>query len=82
MSKHNRGGIAQGVSYTVHQVNTLSEEEVKSLYGIELLEGGKVFDPTYNQEFDSVGEWAEFCANEDMTEYDEHFSYDDAEYYD
>jgi len=80
MSKHNHGGFAQDVAYTVHQVDTLSEEEVKSLYGIERLADGKVFDPTYNQEFDTVGEWAEFCANEDMTEYDEHFSYEDEGY--
>ncbi len=80
MSKHNRGGFAHDVSYIVQQVSTLSAEEVQDLYGIELLDGGKVFDPTYNQEFGSVGEWAEFSVNEDRTEYSEHFSYDDEEY--
>ena len=80
MSKHNHGGFAQEVSYIIHQVATLPAEEVQILYGIELLEDGKVFDPTYNQEFGSVGEWAEFSVNEDRTEYSEHFSYDDGEY--
>lgn len=80
MSKHNRGEIAQDVSFIIHQVSTLPAEEVQILYGIELLEDGKVFDPTYNQEFGSVGEWAEFSVNEDRTEYSEHFTYDDGEY--
>ncbi len=80
MSKHNHGGFAQDVSYIVRQVATLPPEEIQILYGIELLDNGKVFDPTYNQEFGSVGEWAEFSVNEDMTEYSEHFTYDDGEY--
>jgi len=80
MSKHNHGGFAQDVSYIIRQVSTLPPEEIQILYGIELLEDGKVFDPTYNQKFDSVGQWAEFSVNEDMTEYDEHFTYSDGEY--
>jgi hypothetical protein len=80
MSKHNHGGFAQEVSHVIRQVSTLPAEEVQILYGIELLEGGKVFDPTYNQHFESVGEWAQFSVEQDMVEYDEHFTYDDGEY--
>jgi len=80
MSKHNHGGFAHDVSFIIRQVSTLPPEEIQILYGIELLEDGKVFDPTYNQKFDSVGQWAEFSVNEDLTEYVEHFTYDDGEY--
>jgi len=80
MSKHNHGGFAQEVSYIIRQVATLPIEEVQILYGIELLNNGGVFDPTYNQKFESVGEWAEFSVNEDRTERSEHFSHDDEEY--
>ena len=80
MSKHNHGAIAHDVAYIISQVNTLPADEVESLYGIELREGGKVFDPTYNQEFPSVGEWAQFSVEQDMVEYDEHFTYSDGDY--
>jgi len=73
MSKHNHSATAQEIAYVVSEVNRLSEEEVRSLYGIELLEGGKVFDPTYNQEFASIGEWATFNVEQDDIEYEEHF---------
>ncbi len=65
--------VAHEVTYTINQVNKLSAEEVLDLYGIELLESGKVFDPTYNREFLSVGEWAEFSAQQDAVEYEERF---------
>ena len=80
MSKHNHGAIAHDVSYIIRQVATLPADEIQILYGIELFEDGKVFDPTYNQEFDSVGEWAEFSVKEDLVEYNEHFTYDPGEY--
>jgi hypothetical protein len=80
MSKHNHGAIAHDVAYIISQVTTLPADEVELLYGIEFREGGKVFDPTYNQEFLSVGEWAQFSVEQDMVEYDEHFTYADGEY--
>ena len=73
MGKHNHSAIAHEIAYIVSEVNRLSEEEVRSLYGIELLEDGKVFDPTYDQEFVSVGEWAAFNVEQDDVEYEEHF---------
>lgn len=73
MSKHNHGVIAQEVAFVIGEVHRLSEEEVKSLYGIELLEKGKVYDPTYNKTFDTVGEWAAFSLEQDDVEYEEHF---------
>jgi len=65
--------VAHEISYIVSQVNQLSVDEVRDLYGIDLLEDGKVFDPTYNREFLSVGEWAEFSAEQDAVEYEERF---------
>lgn len=65
--------VAHEISYIVSQVNQLSEDEVRDVYGIELLPNGMVFDPTYNREFFSVGDWAEFSAEQDAVEYKEHF---------
>lgn len=73
MSKNNHSAIAQEIAYVVGEVNKLSEEEVRSLYGIDLLEDGKVFDPMYDQVFPSVGEWAEFNVEQDDIEYEERF---------
>jgi hypothetical protein len=74
MSKHNHNVIAHEVSFTINEINKLTEDEVRSIYGIELLENGKVFDPTYNKKFESVGEWAEFNIEQDDVEFEEHFS--------
>jgi len=74
MSKNSyRSSITHTVSYIINEINNLSDDEIKRLYGIDLLEDGKVFDPTYNREFLSVGEWAVFSAEQDAVEYEEHF---------
>jgi hypothetical protein len=73
MGKNNHSVMAHDIAYTVSQVNKLSKEEVYSLYVITLLEGGKVFDPLYNQTFSTVGEWATFSVEQDDVEYEEHF---------
>jgi len=73
MSKHNHSVVAQEITFIVNEVNRLPEDEVKSLYGIELLETGKVFDPTYDKTFESVSEWAAFNVEQDDVEYEEHF---------
>jgi len=73
MSKHNHSAVAQEVAFTINEVNRLSPDEVLSVYGIELLPNGKVFDQTYNKTFESVGEWAEFNIEQDDMEYEEHF---------
>lgn len=73
MSKHNHSAIAQEITHTIHEINRLSKDEVYDIYGIELLEDGRVFDPTYNKTFESVSEWAEFNIEQDEIEYEEHF---------
>lgn len=73
MSKSNHSAVAQEVAYVISEVKRLSQEEAQSVYGIELLPNGKVFDPMYNRTFDSIGEWAEFNVEQDDMEYEEHF---------
>ena len=73
MSKSNHSVIAHEVTYIVSEISRLSEEEVKSTYGIELLEKGKVFDPTYDKEFETIGEWATFNVEQDEVETEEQF---------
>lgn len=73
MSKNNHTVNSQEITYIVNEVKRLDEDEVKSLYGIELLEAGSVYDPTYNKTFDTVAQWAEFNIEQDDVEYEEHF---------
>lgn len=75
MSKHNHGAIGHDVSYIVQDIMRMSQEDAEATYGIKMLVGGRVFDPTYNQEFESVGEWAQFSVEQDQVEYSEHFTY-------
>lgn len=81
MSKRNYGANSHEIAYIVNEVNRLTEEEIKSLYGIELFDNGKVFDPTYDKTFDSVSEWAEFNIEQDNVEYEELFYDNDYEEY-
>lgn len=73
MSKSNHSVIAHEVTYIVSEISRLSEDEVKVLYGIDFLEDGKVFDPTYDKEFETIGEWATFNVEQDEVVHDEHF---------
>ena len=79
MSKHNHGAIGHDVNYIIQDVMRLPKEEAENIYGIEFTDDGKVFDPTYNQAFESVGEWAQFSVEQDQVEYSEHFTYDSHE---
>ena len=52
----------------LNDVRLLPVEEIVSLYGIEVAEDGTVFDPTENQKFANLNEWAMYIAereNED-----------------
>ncbi len=74
MSKNsNRSSIPHTVSYVINEINHLPDDEIKRLYGIDLFEDGKVFDPTYNREFVSIGDWAVFSTEQDAVEYEERF---------
>jgi len=73
MSKNNYNAVSHEVMYTISEINRLSPEEIKSLYGIEILEDGTVLDETYARKFDNVAEWATFNVEQDDIEYEEHF---------
>lgn len=75
MSKHNHGAIGHDVTYIVQDIMRMSQEDAEAIYGILMLKGGRVFDPTYNQEFESVGDWAQFSVEQDQVEYSEHFTH-------
>lgn len=62
---------AHEVSRVINDINRLGHEEAERLYGIEFRNEGRVYDPTYDREFISVGEWAEFSFSDDETEYSE-----------
>jgi len=69
----NHSATAYDAAHIVSDIRKLSREDVTRLYGIVKREGGKIFDPTYNMEFGSLGEWAAFTVEQDNVEYEEHF---------
>jgi len=81
MSRSNHSAVAHEIMFVVNEVNRLPEEEVKSLYGIEIFEDGRVFDQTYNKIFGTVGEWAQFNVEQDDVQYEEHFHGKETEEY-
>ena len=64
---------AHEVAHIIKDVNALSSDEVEQIYGIALSEDGTVFDPTYNRNFVSVSDWAEFSVQQDEVDYSEEF---------
>ncbi len=74
MSRHHHVHASE-VTHVVNDVRALPKEDAERIYGIELREGGTVFDPTYNREFASIGEWADFSYEQDEMEYGEEFGH-------
>lgn len=75
MSRHLHHAISSDVEHILHDIEHLSQEEVEQLYGIVLEENGAIFDPTENRHFKTVGEWAEYEAEQDEMEFSEHFGH-------
>lgn len=65
--------IAHEINHLVHEVQNLSKDEVKSLFGIEFRSDGSIYDPTYQTSFATIGEWAQFSVEQDHVEYSEDF---------
>lgn len=76
MSRHH-SSHAHEVSSMIRSINEMGEEEASRIYGIEFMDGGKVFDIMYNREFTSLGDWAEFTVEQEETETSEMFGYED-----
>lgn len=74
MSRHHQTH-ANDVSFILNSVRDMSREEIQAVYGIELNTDGTVFDPTYNQSFGSIGEWADFSVSQDEVEYSSHITH-------
>lgn len=72
MSRHHNVH-AYEVMHVINDVNNMSQEEAEQIYGIEFYEDGTIFDPTYNQTFISIGDWANFSVEQDEVEYSEGF---------
>lgn len=80
MSRHH-ASTAHEVTHLINEVQHMPASEVNNLYGIELKEDGKVFDPTYNMTFDGVGEWANFTVEQEYGDlYDDKYDHYDDEH--
>ena len=49
----------------IHDIQTLSKEELENLYGIQINEDGSVFDPVTNKSYDTIQLWAGDQEEED-----------------
>ena len=45
------------------------------MFGIELLEDGKVYDPLYDMTFETVANWASYSVEQDTVEYEETYKH-------
>ena len=74
MSRHHHT-ISSEISHILYELQNMSKEEAQTVYGIKLQEDGTVYDPTYDKYFESLGDWAEFNAEQDEMEYGEQFGH-------
>lgn len=70
MSRHH-AAHAGDVTHIINDICNMSQEEAQKMYGIEFIEGGKVYDEMYGRKFGSLDEWAEFNVQQDELEYEE-----------
>jgi hypothetical protein len=61
MNKHD----SDTQSSVINDIRRLSPEELIELYGIDIGENGTVFDPTENQHFATLEQWAEYIAQQE-----------------
>ena len=73
MSHRHHSSVAHQVGRLVHDVSTFEKQESESLYGIEIHDDGTIFDLTYQMNFKSLHEWAEFTVEQDS----EHETYEE-----
>ena len=67
MSRH----VSHSHTRVLNDVRTLPNEELATLYGIEINEDGTVYDPTENRTFDDLNDWATYI---DEQEDDDNYS--------
>jgi hypothetical protein len=70
---NNHAAVAHTMQQLVHDIHNMSPEDLQSLYGIEMKEGGAVLDTTHQQMFPDIQSWVAFSAQQDITdEYEDH----------
>ena len=78
MSRHH-SAHAGDVTHILNDIKSMSREEAETVYGIQFLDGDKIYDPTYSQTFNSLGEWADFSVAQDEMEFSQGFGGHDHE---
>lgn len=74
MSRHHHKA-AETAETIQHDLNDLTEEELKHRYGIEINEDGSVFDSAYNMKFKSIGEWVSFEAEQSEMDFSKEYGH-------
>jgi len=83
MSRHHVS-TAHEVMHIIADIKNIGIDQARSIYGIEFIEddiNGRVFDPTYNREFNTLGEWANFSVEQDSMSDHEPFRKHEDGYY-
>lgn len=73
MSHRHHSSVAHQITRLVHDISIAEKQESESLYGIEIRDNGTIFDFTYQMDFKSLHEWAEFTVEQDC----EHETYEE-----
>jgi len=81
---HYYASAAHEVMHIITDIKNIGIDQARSIYGIEFIEddiNGRVFDPTYNREFNTLGEWATFSVEQDFVSDHEPFHKHEDDYH-
>ena len=69
MSKQTKTGE---INFLVNDIKNMNADEADRAYGIKVDTDGSVYDPTYDQSFKDVREWASFTVEQDYDDFSDH----------
>ena len=73
MSKHKSYDVNHEIQHMLHMTHDMTTPEIEHAYGITIYEDGGMYDPAYDQHFESIASWISYAAENDVVEYEEHF---------
>lgn len=72
MSRRNHAMHASQSHAVLASLQDMNYDQMHDIYGIDIDPTGSVYDGTYNQQFKSLSEWADWCVSNDEYEMNEH----------
>lgn len=72
MSRRHYSMHAAQANAVITNIQSMDYDQIHDIYGIDIDPEGIVHDETYNQDFNSISDWAEWCVSNDEYETVEH----------